>query len=103
MISDLNEANSDPFKTKVFDVCICGAGFAGITLALKLSQKLNVVLLEAGGLQYSERSQSVYQGSIVGREYFPLWASRLRYFGGTSNHWTGWCTPLDPIDFEPKS
>ena len=25
---------------------------------------------------------------------------RLRYLGGTSNHWDGNCRPLDPIDFE---
>ena len=97
MIIDLNEADSDPFQTKVFDVCICGAGVAGITLALKLSQKLNVALLEAGGFQYSDSSQSVYQGSIVGREYFPLSSARLRYFGGTSNHWGGVVLSVGPV------
>jgi len=25
-----------------------------------------------------------------------------RYFGGTTNHWGGWCLPLDPIDFEQR-
>ena len=27
-------------------------------------------------------------------------ASRLRYFGGTTNHWGGHCAPLEPDDFE---
>jgi len=26
----------------------------------------------------------------------------LRYFGGTTNHWSGWCMPLDAIDFEER-
>jgi choline dehydrogenase-like flavoprotein len=29
--------------------------------------------------------------------------SRLRLLGGTTNHWDGRCTPLDPIDFEQRS
>ncbi len=102
MIIDLNNINSDPFREKMFDVCICGAGVAGITLALKLSPRLNVVLLEAGGYEVSENSQNVYKGTNVGREYFNLNTTRLRYFGGTSNHWSGWCRPLDSYDFSPK-
>jgi choline dehydrogenase-like flavoprotein len=26
----------------------------------------------------------------------------LRWFGGSSNHWGGYCRPLDPIDFEER-
>jgi len=102
MIADLNETDGDPFRDKVFDVCICGAGVAGITLALRLSRHLSVLLLEAGGKEYSERSQEVYGGRSVGRDYFDLRATRLRYLGGSSNHWSGWCRPLDPVDFRQK-
>jgi choline dehydrogenase-like flavoprotein len=28
--------------------------------------------------------------------------ARLRYFGGSTNHWEGWCRPLDEIDFETR-
>ena len=103
MIVDLNGVASDPFAGKNIDVCICGAGVAGITLALHLPQKLNILLLEGGGFEMSAESQSVYQGESVGQEYSDLTATRLRYFGGTSNHWAGWCRPLDSYDFEPKS
>ena len=102
MIIDLNNINSDPFREKMFDVCICGAGVAGITLALKLSPRLKVLILEAGGYEVSENSQNVYKGINIGREYFNLNTTRLRYFGGTSNHWSGWCRPLDSYDFSPK-
>ena len=103
MIVDLNVVDSDPFSEKKFDVCVCGAGVAGITIALKLSQRLNVVLLEAGDYEYTAASQSIYKGTNSGREYYPLDTARLRYLGGTSNHWEGWCRPLDSYDFKQKS
>jgi choline dehydrogenase-like flavoprotein len=46
--------------------------------------------------------QDLYRGEIVGLPYFPLEAARLHYFGGTTNHWAGLCSPLDPIDFEQR-
>ncbi|HSR52188.1 MAG TPA: GMC family oxidoreductase [Acidobacteriota bacterium] len=86
------------------DLCIVGAGAAGISMALQLEGSgLKVALLEGGGLNpppFSE--QHPYQGRNVGREY-SLIGTRLRYFGGTTNHWGGWCRPLDPIDFEKRS
>ena len=57
------------------------------------------MLLEAGGRAVSDLSQDVYRGDNVGRSYFDLDATRLRYFGGTSNHWAGFCRPLDASDF----
>ena len=42
-----------------------------------------------------------YTGRNLGRPY-DLAATRLRYFGGTSNHWGGWCRPLDPYDFAAR-
>jgi choline dehydrogenase-like flavoprotein len=103
MFIDLNQVDSDPFRDKTYDVCICGAGVAGITLALKLSPRISVALLEAGGFEYSEDSQAVYQGKSIGKAYFDLASARLRYFGGSSNHWTGNCRPLDSYDFDHKS
>jgi len=99
MIVDLDKLDEDPFIGKTYDVCICGAGVAGITLARKLSGRLRVLLLEAGGVKYTRESQDVYKGTSIGRSYFDLSTTRLRYFGGTSNHWTGVCRPLDEHDF----
>jgi len=85
------------------DLCIIGAGAAGITIAHALKDKaVDVCLLEAGGLEYSEQSQSMYQGRNVGVPYLPLDACRLRYFGGTTNHWGGQCQPLTTIDFQKR-
>jgi choline dehydrogenase-like flavoprotein len=85
------------------DVCIVGAGAAGITLAREfINQPFRVCLLESGGLDYDRETQSLYRGENIGLPYFPLEASRLRYFGGTTNHWQGLCRPLDAIDFEAR-
>jgi len=85
------------------DVCIAGGGAAGITLARALSAGgLSVLLLESGGFTPDEATQALYAGSSIGQDYWALDTSRLRFFGGSTNHWTGWCRPLDPIDFEAR-
>lgn len=86
-----------------FDVCVIGAGPAGITLARRLAAAgASVALMEAGGLEITSESQDAYLGTSVGQEYFELDVTRLRYFGGTSNHWGGWSRALDPVDFRPR-
>lgn len=84
------------------DVCIAGAGPAGMVLALELASRGHaVLLLEGGGLDHSGPGSDIYAGEVSGRPY-PLAASRLRWFGGSSNHWGGWCRPLDAVDFVAK-
>lgn len=88
---------------KPFGYCIIGAGPAGIVLAEELGARgHSVLLLEAGPMQYSVESQALYEGDVFGKLTFPLSISRLRYFGGTSNHWGGWSRRLDAHDFETK-
>lgn len=85
------------------EVCIIGAGAAGISIARQLaSYGHRVCLLESGGLGYDQATQSLYRGDNIGNAYDPLDACRLRFFGGTTNHWAGWTRPLDPIDFEKR-
>ncbi len=85
------------------DLCIVGAGAAGISMARELDgSSLRVLLMESGGLELDSATQDLYRGESVGRPYFPLEASRLRYFGGTTNHWGGWSAPLDASDFERR-
>lgn len=89
-----------------FDLCIIGAGAAGIAVAHEFaSRNLGVCLLESGGLVPSAEVQDLYAGEIVGGDVADgyLTSTRLRYFGGTTNHWGGYCRPLDPVDFERKS
>jgi choline dehydrogenase-like flavoprotein len=86
------------------DICIAGAGAAGITLALELAGSgLAVLLLEAGGLKAERRTQELYDGSVVDeRLHSPPHRYRQRRFGGTTTIWGGRCVPLDDIDFEAR-
>ena len=103
MIYNLNNINERSFNNKTYDIIIIGSGPAGLSLAyaLKNSGK-RIAVLEAGGENYSIESLEPYKGKVVGDKYFNLQSARQRFFGGTSNHWNGWCRPLDEHDFKLK-
>lgn len=92
-----------------FDLCIIGAGAAGITLAREMAslRDLRIAVLESGALQPDARTQALYDGEATGTlladEDAYLTASRVRVFGGSTWHWNGWCLPLDRMDFEKRS
>jgi len=81
------------------DVCIVGAGAAGITLARDLSGgNRKIAVLESGNFDFEAATQALYAGEVAGKPYSPLDRDRLRYFGGTTNHWEGSCRPFDALD-----
>ncbi|KQP49958.1 FAD-dependent oxidoreductase [Pseudorhodoferax sp. Leaf274] len=85
------------------DVCIVGGGAAGVTLAVTLARPdLKVVLIESGSLQLEGETQQLYNARQTGLRYYNMAACRLRYFGGTTNHWSGYCRENDPIDYEGR-
>lgn len=85
------------------DVCIVGAGVAGQTLAMRLTELgRKTILVESGGLEYSSETQALSDGDVSGEPYYDLISSRLRLFGGTAAIWGGRCAELDPIDFEKR-
>ena len=101
MLTDLNSLESG--QELQADLVIVGAGAAGISLALEfLHSHHQVLLVESGNLDADADTQSLDEGSVIGLTYPPLEAARARYFGGTTNMWTGWCKPLDPIDLRPR-
>ena len=86
-----------------FDVCVIGTGPAGTTLARRLAARgLDVALMEAGGLEWSEESQDVTRGTSVGILYPDLDVARLRFLGGNSNHWNGLCRAFEATDFQAR-
>ena len=101
MIEDLRDL---PHATTITaEVCVIGAGAAGITIARELAQSaLSVCLVEGGGMQYEYlESQALYQGTNIGVP-MSLEGGRLRFLGGSTNHWGGRCAPLDDIDFRRR-
>jgi choline dehydrogenase-like flavoprotein len=85
------------------DICIVGAGAAGISIAMEFANTPHkVILLEGGGFKYEDRMQELYAGTTSGQRYFPLRSIRLHYFGGTTGHWAGFCSTFDDIDFQQR-
>ena len=88
------------------DVCVIGAGPAGISLVRELrNSSLDVCLLESGGgPDWVERTQDLSRGvdPNVGWPYQPLEATRVRLLGGTSIVWEGACLTLDAADFQVR-
>ena len=85
------------------DICIIGAGAAGISIALDwINTPYKVILLEGGGFEYDDRVQDLYKGKETGQKYYPLKSARLHYFGGTTGHWGGCCSIFDPLAFKKR-
>jgi choline dehydrogenase-like flavoprotein len=86
------------------DICLIGAGAAGIAIALELvASGLEVILLEAGDSEPSASTQDLYAGEVVDeRLHSPPDRYRQRRFGGTTTIWGGRCVPFDAIDFEVR-
>src|SRR5512134_1861039 len=70
------------------EVCVVGAGPAGIATALALGiAGRRVVLLESGGIRSSPRAQELNDGDHEGEPYNGLACARHRQVGGTVNVW----------------
>lgn len=85
------------------DLCIVGAGAAGITLASALLPSgRTICLVESGGLVPDAGTQALYDLDVVGYPPRANYMSRARYFGGSCNLWAGRSMTLSPIDFEKR-
>jgi choline dehydrogenase-like flavoprotein len=84
------------------DVCVVGAGPAGIVLCLELAQSgLQVLLIESGSTAFDPAAQKLGEATVANpARHAPLAHATRRQFGGTSTLWGGRCVPLDPVDFE---
>lgn len=90
------------------DLCIVGAGAAGLSLALALEQaSLEVLILEAGGRRFDPADQEAAGGTSetamqLDPEEYPFQQTRIRGLGGTTQRWSGACLALDAGDFSER-
>ncbi len=99
--TDVNELPAS--STITADICIVGAGAAGITVATELDgDRQTVCLVESGGYGPDEETQALYALETVGHPVREKFMSRARYFGGTCNLWAGRCMRLTRIDVSPR-
>lgn len=96
------------------DVCVVGAGPAGLTVVRTLAARgISMCLIESGGPE-PEQDESVRDlsaGRNVGLDYFHLKDARGRGIGGSGTRWNipigeqgvgVRLRPLEPIDFEAR-
>ena len=97
MISDYRDG-ATPSDIEA-DLCIIGAGAAGITVAHAfLGTAVRVCIVESGGMAGERESQSLYDCTSVGPTTLDAYNSRMRVFGGSCQLWGGGCIPLGRSD-----
>ncbi|MCU1252271.1 MAG: oxidoreductase [Edaphobacter sp.] len=101
MIHDL--LNETPPLGFLADICIVGAGAAGITLAVEFARKgKKILLLEGGGAVREDSSQALYDSEVAGLPHRGIHTGRIRVKGGTTVRWGGQILELDADDFNPR-
>jgi choline dehydrogenase-like flavoprotein len=94
------------------DVCIVGAGPAGLVLAAELvDRQCDVIVLESGGHYPEAEILALNVGDVSGDVYAGLGATRHRQVGGTAHLWNSAVAgaisakyaPLDAADFLPRA
>lgn len=110
MFADLRELPDG--HTVDCDLCIIGGGAAGISIAREFIGSRTQVCLIESAREFEQATQDLYAGAAQpvrkrarsikeGVHYgVPPIHARLRHFGGSTNHWGGYCVPLDPEDLE---
>ena len=102
MIIDGRQLPAD--STVAVDLCIVGAGPAGIALAMQYVKQtgVKVALIETGGLEFDHETQELAYTAVEGQRYFEVHETRLRVFGGSSISWGGIGSELTTLDFEER-
>jgi choline dehydrogenase-like flavoprotein len=93
------------------DICIVGAGPAGLVLACELvDRQCDVILLESGGSRAEPEILALNVGDATGDVYAGLGPTRHRQVGGTTHLWNSAAqgaigakyAPLSAADFEQR-
>lgn len=101
MIVDLQRDKLPPDFSA--DVCVIGAGAAGIVLASELVRKnRRVLLLESGGAAVEPEPQALNACEFSGQPHREANIGRFRALGGTTTAWGGQVLELDTEDFAAR-
>jgi choline dehydrogenase-like flavoprotein len=101
MILDLKTIHEAPVLS--CDLCLVGAGAAGLAIASEMmGTPLRVVLIESGGLDHEPATQALYEAEISGLPHPGTTQGRFRVCGGSTTKWGGQALPLMPSDFERR-
>jgi choline dehydrogenase-like flavoprotein len=99
MLNGMIDLRSDaPAGVIGTDICIIGAGPAGMALALELAGGgSRVCLLDSGGL---DGAGDALRGplDVIGRAYRTEAEPRAFRLGGSTSLWGGHCVPLSPLE-----
>lgn len=94
-ICDLADDWSDPSQRA--DICVVGAGTAGLLLATRLARRrLRVILLESGGRDLDPSVQALNEVDNPASRYASNLTQRHRGLGGSS--WSGCLLPINAAD-----
>ncbi len=100
LIRDLDHLAADSLEA---DICLVGAGAAGITIATELDGcGARVLLLESGRKNFDRRTQDLYRGEVVGLPHDGVHELRYRVFGGSTTRWAGQALPLSNLDLAAR-
>src|ERR1700688_4711702 len=102
MIKDLHEFDDGVCMTA--DVCIIGAGAAGITVAKEfLGTHFSVLVLESGGLDNEAAIQKLNESEVVGLPHAGIEQGRFRCFGRSAIAGGGQTLRLGAFDCQERS
>lgn len=102
-IIDLNEATQSNIHAAC-DVCVIGAGAAGLYLASRLSRGgLRVIVLEAGGATCGPGASVGIEPVFSGSQYRGAVEGRAFGWGGTTSRWGGLLVPHSELDLRAEA
>ncbi len=97
-IVDLNNSTQSDTHASC-DVCVIGAGAAGLYLANRLSRGgLRVIVLEAGGATCESGASIGIEPLFTGTQYRGALLGRAFGWGGTTSRWGGLLVPYSDLD-----
>lgn len=88
---------------QVWDICIVGAGAAGLALAAELMNgPARVLLVESGRHEPDSYGENLNQLECIGVRHDGWREGRVRSLGGTTRAWGGQLVPLRTSELEPR-